>query len=274
MPGALDPAYVEARKVLLDALEALGSQRDAAVLVGAHAIYLHTGEADLAVAPFTTDGDIALDPEALAPDPKLEEAMVAAGFARDLAQPGVWIGAGSVKIDLLVPESLGGPGRRGARLGVHGSRAARKVRGMEATLVDKVPMTIEAFEESDIRCFELAVAGPAALLVTKLHKMAERGESPGRLEDKDALDVLRLLRSISTPDLAAGFELLFGAQLSAEVTREALGYLDELFSTADAPGSAMVARAVVPLDDPDTVAGSCAVLAGDLLVVTETLRVG
>lgn len=60
-----DAVYVQARRVLLDALEALGDQRDALVLVGAQAIYLHTGEGDLAVAPYTTDGDIALDPSEL-----------------------------------------------------------------------------------------------------------------------------------------------------------------------------------------------------------------
>ncbi len=272
MPGAPDPEYVNARRVLLDALEALGPQRDAVVLVGAHAIYLHTGEADLAVAPFTTDGDIAIDPEALAADPKLEEAMTRAGFVRDLTQPGVWIGDQSVKIDLLVPEALGGAGRRGARLGVHGNRAARKARGLEAALVDKAPMRIDAFEETDARSFEIAVGAPAALLVAKLHKIGERGERADRLEDKDALDVLRLLRAIAVAELAAGLQRLAGADLSAEVTQEAISYLAELFSTPDAPGSRMAARAATPLEDPDTVAASCAALAGDLLSATEVLR--
>ena len=40
MPGAPDPIYVLARRALLDALEALGDQRRAVVLVGAQAIYL------------------------------------------------------------------------------------------------------------------------------------------------------------------------------------------------------------------------------------------
>ena len=35
--------YVEARRVLLDALEALGAQRRAVVLVGAQAIYHRVG---------------------------------------------------------------------------------------------------------------------------------------------------------------------------------------------------------------------------------------
>jgi hypothetical protein len=35
-----DPQYVVARGVLLDALQALGEQRDAVIVVGAQAIYL------------------------------------------------------------------------------------------------------------------------------------------------------------------------------------------------------------------------------------------
>jgi hypothetical protein len=43
-PGVfVDEAYRAARRVLLDALEALGTQRSAVVLVGAQAVY-HTRE--------------------------------------------------------------------------------------------------------------------------------------------------------------------------------------------------------------------------------------
>ena len=53
MPGARrpEPEYVAARRVLLDALEALGPHRKAVILVGAQAIYLHIGEGDMAVSP-------------------------------------------------------------------------------------------------------------------------------------------------------------------------------------------------------------------------------
>jgi hypothetical protein len=40
--------YLLARRVLLDALDTLGPHRDAVVLVGAQAVYLHTGDGDLA----------------------------------------------------------------------------------------------------------------------------------------------------------------------------------------------------------------------------------
>ena len=58
----MDELYVVARRVLLDALEALGAHREAIVVVGAQAIYLRAGKADLAVAPYTTDGDLAWVP--------------------------------------------------------------------------------------------------------------------------------------------------------------------------------------------------------------------
>jgi hypothetical protein len=58
----IDPLYVAAREALLDALDALGDQREALILAGAQAIYIHTGAADLAVAEFTTDGDLVVNP--------------------------------------------------------------------------------------------------------------------------------------------------------------------------------------------------------------------
>ena len=46
----MDEFYVIARRVLLDALEALGEHRGTTILVGAQAIYRHTGAAGLVVA--------------------------------------------------------------------------------------------------------------------------------------------------------------------------------------------------------------------------------
>jgi hypothetical protein len=51
------PITVAARRVLLDALDALGSHRDGLVLVGAQAIYLYTGDAEVAIATTTKDSD-------------------------------------------------------------------------------------------------------------------------------------------------------------------------------------------------------------------------
>lgn len=41
---ALDPLYVAARRVLLDALTLLAPHGDAVIVVGAQAVYLRTGE--------------------------------------------------------------------------------------------------------------------------------------------------------------------------------------------------------------------------------------
>ncbi len=76
----MDELYAIARRVLLDALEALGEHRDATILVGAQAIYLHTGDADLGVAEYTTDADLAFDPSLLARNPPIEQALERAGF--------------------------------------------------------------------------------------------------------------------------------------------------------------------------------------------------
>jgi len=86
-----------------------------------------------------------------------------------------------------------------------------------------------------------------------------------RLEDKDALDVLRLLRAVSTEVLIAGFDRLLNDALSATVTTEAIGMIEALFSRRDAVGSRMAARAASVLEDADTIAISCAILASDLL---------
>ena len=63
MSGVPDLLYVRARAALLDAAEALAEQLNAVVLVGAQAVYIHTGDADfVATAPYTTDADFCIAP--------------------------------------------------------------------------------------------------------------------------------------------------------------------------------------------------------------------
>ncbi len=266
MPGEPDQLYVEARRALLDAVEALAPHRDSLILVGAQAVYLHTGEADIAVAPYTKDADVAIDPRHLGGHPVLDDAMQAAGFEPG-DQPGIWKATRTMaQVDLLVPDTLGGPGRhRGAQIEGHGRRAARRVAGIEGALVDNASMSIGSLEASDSRRVELQVAGPAALLVSKLHKLGERRERPDRLLDKDALDVYRLLVAVPTADLAATLRRLLTVPVSAEATRIGIGFLRSLFATPEALGSQMAGRAVVPLQDPETVSQASAALGSDLL---------
>lgn len=265
-----DPEYVAARRVLLDALDAIGVHRKAVVLVGAQAIYLHVGQGDMAVAPFTTDGDLALNPSVLDDEPILAQALRAAGF--DLAvNPGTW-SLTDVQIDLLVPSSLAGPGRRGARLGPHGTEVARKATGLEAALVDHSVMRLTALADDDTRVFDVAVAGLAALIVAKLHKIAERAATPARWAAKDGLDVLRILRSADLAVIATKLSALEKDPVSGAVTAEARTYLRQLFGSRDGHGSAMAVRASAGLEDASTIAASCAALAQRLLEAWEQRR--
>jgi hypothetical protein len=202
MPGAPDDEYVAARRVLLDALAALEAHRNSIVVVGAQAVYVHTGASDLEVAEFTTDADLAIDPAALRADPRLDAALAGKGFVPDAAQPGIYWSPDGIEVDVMVPETLGGGGRRGARLGPHGNRAARKARGLESALVDHRRIVLGALAPDDDRSIVVQVAGVAALVIAKAHKLGERMQrAPQRMLPKDALDVLRLLRAIAgSPD--------------------------------------------------------------------------
>jgi len=174
----LDPLYVAARRVLLDALDALVNHRDAIVLAGAQAVYVRTGAADLdaSVSPYTSDADLAIDPRLLGPDPRLEDAMRTAGFHLLLqpngrTEPGIWTATAIVNdaevqipVDLLVPDALiVGGGRRSARLPHHGANAARRTPGLEAAVVDCGPVMISSLEpQADARRTTNASPAPAA----------------------------------------------------------------------------------------------------------------
>jgi len=241
------------------------------VLVGAQAIYLHTGDAPTAVAEATKDSDLAVDPRVLEEDPLLDELMRRARFQRDVEhpQPGSWLSPDGIPVDLLVPERLAGPGaegRRGARIPPHAPHATRRTAGLEAAVVDHAPQTITALDESDPRRVVLEVAGPAALLVAKLHKLGERQHTPDRLVDKDAHDIYRLLVAVETAFLVERLDVLLDDDLAGEVTKRAVVFLYELFAAGPgAVGSQMAGRAEQLVGDPEAVSASVATLVADVL---------
>lgn len=104
-PAAMNdpaPLYAAARSVLLDALEALQPHLGAIVLVGAQAVYVRTEGLDVPVAPYTTDGDLVLDPQEISEEPDLGAAMEAGGFSLVIdevghPQPGQWVTTRSVE---------------------------------------------------------------------------------------------------------------------------------------------------------------------------------
>ncbi|MFC7549765.1 hypothetical protein [Plantactinospora sp. GCM10030261] len=110
------------------------------------------------------------------------------------------------------------------------------------------------------------MAGPAALLVAKLHKLGERQGTPLRLVDKDAHDVFRLLVAVPTAKLAASLVALLDDELAGTVTNQALVFLKELFAASHvAPGSVMAGRAEEGIGDPAVVSAAASALAEDLL---------
>jgi hypothetical protein len=268
-PGDASDLLVKARSALLDALEALAEHRDAIVIVGAQAIYLHTGSVDVALAEATKDSGLAVDPTSLSDEPLVEEAMIAAGFYLDPIsnQPGAWMNSAGVPVDLMVPEALAGAGGKGARAGripPHARSSTRRARGLEAAVVDHQPMRVDSLNPSDLRTFEANVAGPAALLVAKLHKLGERQITEDRLVDKDAHDIYRVFRAIQTTVLASGFQVLLENDISGDATDEALSYLASLFGTEESLGAVMAGRAEEGIGNPEEVTASVVLLARDL----------
>ncbi|TXH20775.1 MAG: hypothetical protein E6R06_21435 [Mycobacterium sp.] len=228
----LPEEYVAARAVLLDALQALTHHLPAIILVGAQAVYLHTGSSELAEPPMTTDGDLALDVSALHTEPEITALLQAAEF-RAGANPGSWIGDGGVAVDVMVVPSQSGRAKRGARaaaLAGHGAATARITPGLEPALIDHAPRTLEALNPADHRRIEVNVAGPAALLTAKAIKVEERLADSQRgialrLKEKDALDMLRLLQAVDTAELVAGFHRHLGHDAARDVSLRALAFL-------------------------------------------------
>jgi len=197
MPESSIPReYVTARRVLLDCLQLLSAQSEALVLVGAQAIYLQTPVLDVGLPASTTDSDIAIDPDLLFENPDLAEVLESAGF-RPHTSPGTWFSPEGVPIDLMVPSgALPASSRRTAPLEGQSGRTARRTSGLELALHDNNTMELRALDPNDTRIATVKVASPAALVVAKLIKLAERiaGPKPDRVLAKDASDVLRILR--------------------------------------------------------------------------------
>jgi len=59
----------------------------------------------------------------------------------------------------------------------HSTRAVRRATGLEAAIVDNAPRTITAVDPTDRRRLEVKVAGPAALLIAKMHKLSDRAHT-------------------------------------------------------------------------------------------------
>ncbi len=248
--------YIGARRVLLDALEALVEHRKSIVVVGAQAVYLHAGSSELAISPYTKDADLAINPMQLSHSPEIFHTMTSAGFELlENGSPGQWtksieLGGNTVHIpvDLMVPSSfVTRQSRRSAKLDGHNKRVARKVDGIEAVLIDNGLKIISGLESNDCRQIAVSVAGPASLIIAKSYKIHERQHSQNRFVDKDALDVYRLIQSISSEDIVTGLLKVLNDSKSHEMASTGIRYFVELFSTKRAAGLRMISNS---LDEP------------------------
>ena len=262
------PEYVAARRVLLDALDALHDHLGNLVLVGAQAVYLHTGQGTLAVPPMTTDADLALNTTRLADRPEIAETLTNAGFTPS-GNPGHWLGSMDVAIDIMVaPHQAGTTSRtaRAARIPPHAKTVGRIAPGLEPALVDNTTRIITAFEDGDHRAHQLRVANPAALLVAKAVKIAEREDDairqPGRLKAKDALDMFRLLQAVETDQLVIGFHTHQADPEAARVSEQARAVIQAQGATPTSRLPLLAAEA--SFGDP-TVAPAFAALARQLI---------
>jgi hypothetical protein len=146
-----------------------------------------------------------------------------------------------------VPAGVAAPeGKRGARLGIHGDRAARKIMGLEATLVDHTEMAIAALDPADARVIVAKVASVAALLIAKAYKIHDRVVSgrTDRLSDTDASDCFRIMQSTTPADVAATLATLASDPIAGPTSVDGVDHLHDLFGRRGRPGVAMASRAL------------------------------
>lgn len=271
-----DPLYIAARSVLLDALEAFGPQLGAVIVVGAQAVYLRTGDADISVAPYTTDADLALAPDDLADEPHIEDLMRGARFLPDGQQPGAWIKqvrVGDAKVDIpvdiMVPEALAPEGgRRSVRIEPHDKMAMRKAPGLEGVVIDNDRMNVGTLDGKDVRSIDVRVAGPAALMVAKLHKLNDRVKAgrADRIADKDAADVFRLMQATPVIALLERLRPLLTHSMAGQPSSAAVELLGGLFGAARSPGVVMAVDALRVAVPPERVEAVCTSFTREILL--------
>ncbi len=222
---------------------------------------------DVGIAPFTMDADLALAPEDLADEPLVEDLMRSGGFTQEGSQPGSWtkriVVDGkqlNIPVDIMVAAGhVPAGGRRGARIDPHDRMAARKALGLEGAVIDNERMEVTALDSDDGRSFSVRVAGPAALLVSKLHKVHERVQSgnAARILDKDAADIYRIMRAVAADTVVERLNDLLNDEKSRVPTEQALQFLNTLFGARRGRGTQMAVIALRTAVPPETVETVC-----------------
>jgi hypothetical protein len=90
------------------------------------------------------------------------------------------------------------------------------------------------------------VAGPAALLVAKAHKLHDRVASgkATRIDDKDAADVVRLMQTTAPAVVGETLTMLSRDDVAGLVALDGMNYVEKLFGRRGARGTEMAVRAL------------------------------
>ncbi len=147
--------------------------------------------------------------------------------------------------------------------------------GLEAAVVENDPMVVGGLAVGDSRSLTVNVAGSAALLVAKLHKIGDRvadTSRPDRQTDKDAADLYRLILVTPVAVMSERLDGLRGHPVAGKTVEEALMKLPELFGRPRSPGVAMAVRSVATDIREDTVISQLTAYSSALIRMLARLR--
>ncbi|WP_212825061.1 hypothetical protein [Polymorphospora rubra] len=117
-------------------------------------------------------------------------------------------------------------------------------------MADHSNVLISSLEpQVDRRTLLVPVAGTAALLVAKAHKLHERlaaadAGRADRLRPKDASDVIRLMQADSADQIGARLRTLADDEMAGASVRDGVGHLRELFGRRRSPGVDLAVQAL------------------------------
>lgn len=237
----------QSRRLLITTIQALGDHAKAMTVVGAHAVHVWVqkkwGPIDM---ESTRDGDLVLNPLFIAEDPKIMDLMAEIGLEPVRPErPGIY-GPVSERglsweqrttVDLLVPEIYAGAKGRSARILGQG-RATTRAYGLELAIHDRTLTRISTSDNLPQLSVDVHVAGPAALLIAKAHKVSERlrdaSKRPDRLRPKDSGDIALLMMVSDGAEIASIMrrKVYEFAEIGA-VVDEGAQYLVEMYSAAN-----------------------------------------
>lgn len=267
------PEYIAARSALLDVLELLEPHRDAIVVIGAQAVYAHAPAETTQYSTYTTDADLAFDPDLMASSPDIAVLLRGAGYQLEQQpnggdQPGVFRSPSGIEIDLMAPQAALQPStRRSAILPGQSKHSVRSVHGLECALVDCEIMVLHSLEVGHDRSVSVKVAGPAALVIAKLVKIEERSKGRrDRIVSKDAADLMRLLRHCDAVRIGHKLrELREHHPWLVPVINGALNYLSDDFHSSQSFLTQLVVESRADGETPQQAERALRVLAQRLL---------